>query len=93
MVHAFVDCQRYGYLINKSLPFKIMYPSIHRFFSVLENKKNNKVKLHSIKSYKVMKIYKFNLMQFLFSKKKNKKKNGGVNMLLPEIIFSQLVLE
>ena len=40
-----------------------------------------------------MKIYKFNLMQFLFSKKKNKKKNGGVNMLLPEIIFSQLVLE
>ena len=66
-----------------------MYRSIHRFVSVLENKKiNKKVKLHSISSNKVCK---FNLMQF--SKKKKKKKNVGLNMLLPEFIFSQLELK
>ena len=89
LVHAFADCHRYGYLINKSLTFKIMYRSIHRFVSVLENRKiNKKAKLHNISNNNVCK---FNLMQFLFFKKK--KKNVSLNMLLPEFIFSQLVLK
>ena len=66
-----------GILSTKAYPLKLCTPVFIDFFSVLENKKNNKVKLHSIKSYKVMKIYKFNLMQFLFSKKKKKKKTAA----------------
>ena len=67
MVRAFVDCNRYGHLINKSFPLKNMYRSIHRFFSVLENKKyNNKVQFHNIKSNKVNKYIKYITLIDLF---------------------------
>ena len=82
-----------GILSTKACPLKLCTAVFIDFFLFKKiqkkKKKNNKVKLHSIKSYKVNKVYKFNLMQFLFKKKNG----GGVNMLLPEFIFSQWVLK
>ena len=67
-----------GILSTKACPLKLCTAVFTDFFSVLENtkkkKNNNKVKLHSIKSYKVNKVYKFNLMQFLKKKKKKERK-------------------